>query len=59
MLFRCYKAGCRLGEFPILFENRRAGASKVNWMEAVRSMSNLLYLGLRNLFGLEESRRRV
>ncbi|MCS6866828.1 MAG: polyprenol monophosphomannose synthase [Gemmataceae bacterium] len=57
MLFRCYKAGCRLGEFPILFENRRAGASKVNRMEALRSMSNLLYLGLRNLFGLEEVRR--
>src|SRR5262249_54130288 len=37
MLYRCYRAGCRLGEIPILFENRRAGASKVNWKEAARS----------------------
>ena len=30
VLFRCYKSGAKLGEYPILFENRRAGASKVN-----------------------------
>ena len=53
VLFRCYKAGCKLGEYPILFENRRAGASKVNRKEAVRSISMILYLGLRNFLGLE------
>ena len=53
VLFRCHKAGCRLGEYPILFENRRAGASKVNGKEALRSIGMLLYLGTRNLFGLE------
>ncbi len=53
VLFRCHKAGCRLGEYPILFENRRGGASKVNRKEAVRSISMILYLGLRNFFGLE------
>jgi len=53
VLFRCHKAGCKLGEYPILFENRRGGASKVNRKEAVRSISMLLYLGLRNFFGLE------
>jgi dolichol-phosphate mannosyltransferase len=57
VLFRCYKAGARLGEYPILFENRRAGASKVNRKEAVRSISMILYLGLRNVFGLEPKRR--
>ena len=57
VLFRCHKAGAKLGEYPILFENRRAGASKVNRKEAVRSMSMILYLGLRNVFGLEEPRK--
>ncbi|MCE9564050.1 MAG: polyprenol monophosphomannose synthase [Planctomycetes bacterium] len=53
VLFRCHKAGCKLGEYPIIFENRRAGASKVNRKEAIRSMSMIMYLGLRNFFGLE------
>jgi dolichol-phosphate mannosyltransferase len=53
VLFRCHKAGCKLGEYPILFENRRGGASKVNRKEAVRSISMILYIGLRNFFGLE------
>jgi dolichol-phosphate mannosyltransferase len=54
VLFRCQKAGCKLGEYPIIFENRRAGASKVNRKEAVRSISMILYLGVRNFFGLEK-----
>ena len=49
MLYRCHKAGCRLGETPIIFENRRAGTSKVNWKEAARSISMLLWLGSRSL----------
>ena len=53
VLFRCHKAGARLGEFPILFENRRAGSSKVNGKEALRSIAMILWLGLRNFFGLE------
>ena len=57
VLFRCHKAGCKLGEYPIVFENRRAGASKVNRKEAIRSIAMILYLGLRNVFGLEGSRR--
>jgi dolichol-phosphate mannosyltransferase len=58
VLFRCYKGGCKLGEYPILFENRRAGASKVNRKEAVRSISMILYIGLRNVFGLEGRRKK-
>jgi dolichol-phosphate mannosyltransferase len=56
VLFRCHKAGCRLGEYPIIFENRRAGASKVNGKEALRSIGMLLYLGLRNFFGQEQTK---
>jgi dolichol-phosphate mannosyltransferase len=53
VLYRCRKAGCRLGEVPILFANRRAGQSKVNWYEAVRSMAMLLYLGVPAFFGFD------
>ncbi|QDU18453.1 polyprenol monophosphomannose synthase [Urbifossiella limnaea] len=56
VLFRCYKAGCKIGEYPILFENRRAGSSKVNRQEAMRSIGMILLLGLRNFFGLERRR---
>ena len=57
VLFRCYKAGCTLGEYPILFENRRAGVSKVSAKESVRSISMILFLGVRNMLGLERGRR--
>jgi dolichol-phosphate mannosyltransferase len=53
VLFRCHKAGCKLGEYPIIFENRRAGASKVNGKEALRSIGMILWIGLRNFCGLE------
>jgi dolichol-phosphate mannosyltransferase len=53
MLFRCKTAGCRIGETPILFENRRAGASKVNPKEAIRSLSILFVLGCKAFCGLE------
>lgn len=52
VLFRCFKAGCTIGEYPILFENRRGGTSKVNRKEALRSIGMILYLGLRNTVGL-------
>jgi dolichol-phosphate mannosyltransferase len=51
VLYRCRKAGCRIGETPILFENRKAGDSKVSAREAVRSMSLLVWLGLEATFG--------
>jgi dolichol-phosphate mannosyltransferase len=53
MLYRCRKAGCRIGETPILFENRRAGTSKVNPKEAIRSLSILVALGSLAFFGLD------
>ena len=48
VLYRCHRAGCQLGEHPIIFENRRAGASKVNMKEAARSVSMLMWLGMRS-----------
>jgi dolichol-phosphate mannosyltransferase len=53
MLYRCRNAGCRIGESPILFENRRSGVSKVNPKEAIRSLSILLALGSLAFFGLD------
>ena len=53
VLYRCRKARCRIGETPILFENRRAGASKVNPKEAVRSMAVILLVGLAAFFGFD------
>jgi dolichol-phosphate mannosyltransferase len=53
VLFRCHLAGARIGEYPIIFENRRAGSSKVNPREALRSISMIFYLGLRRWLGWE------
>jgi dolichol-phosphate mannosyltransferase len=53
VLYRCRKAGCKIGETPILFENRRAGKSKVNVAEAVRSIAMLLRIGVPAFFGLD------
>jgi dolichol-phosphate mannosyltransferase len=55
VLYRCRQAGCRIGETPIVFENRRAGVSKVNLGEAVRSLSVLCYLGVRAFFGYDQA----
>jgi dolichol-phosphate mannosyltransferase len=51
VLFRCHRAGARLGEHPIIFENRKAGTSKVNLKESVRSVAMLTWLGLRAAVG--------
>jgi dolichol-phosphate mannosyltransferase len=53
MLYRCRLAGCRMGETPIIFAERRAGASKVNTREAVRSLGILLYQGAKAFFGFD------
>jgi len=51
VLYRCRKAGCKIGEIPIIFADRRAGATKVNLKEVVRSLSIILWLGLGAMFG--------
>lgn len=53
VLYRCFMTGCRIGEIPIIFENRRAGVTKVNLTEMTRSFSLVVYLGLRAFVGLD------
>jgi dolichol-phosphate mannosyltransferase len=49
-LHRCYLAGARLGETPIIFADRKAGKSKANLREMVRSLFTLFCLGWRARF---------
>jgi dolichol-phosphate mannosyltransferase len=51
VLYRCRRAGCRIGETPIIFADRRAGVTKVNTREVVRSLSVILLIGLKAFFG--------
>jgi dolichol-phosphate mannosyltransferase len=44
MLFRALRADARIGETPIVFADRRVGASKANVREMVRSLAVLLKL---------------
>jgi dolichol-phosphate mannosyltransferase len=51
ILFWCSSVGCRIGEAPILFENRREGTSKINGKEAVSALWILFVLGCERLTG--------
>jgi dolichol-phosphate mannosyltransferase len=46
ILYWCKRVGCRIGETPILFENRRSGVSKINMREAASALWILFQLGL-------------
>jgi dolichol-phosphate mannosyltransferase len=56
MLFRCLLAGARVRETPIVFADRREGASKANVKEMVRSLSVLLKLGAAAWFSRDQFR---
>lgn len=56
ILFWCREAGARIGETPITFENRRAGASKINKMEAVNALRIIAELGMGRALGLDYAR---
>jgi dolichol-phosphate mannosyltransferase len=49
ILFLCRQVGCRMGETPILFENRRAGVSKINPREAIEALLIIFQLGVARL----------
>ncbi len=51
ILYWCKRVGCRIGETPILFENRRFGASKINMKEAASALWILLQLGVGRVRG--------
>jgi dolichol-phosphate mannosyltransferase len=46
ILYWCKTVGCRIGETPILFENRRSGVSKINMKEAASALWILFRLGV-------------
>ena len=56
MLYRCRRAGCRIGETPIVFEERRAGASKADLREAARSLAIILRVGIPAFLGMDSLR---
>ena len=45
MLYKCQRGGWRIGEVPILFENRRRGASKISRREVFKAAHTVLRLG--------------
>ncbi len=51
ILYWCRTVGCRIGETPILFENRRAGYSKINTQEAIKALQIILELGIARALG--------
>lgn len=52
MLYRCHLAGARIGETPIIFEDRRAGASKVTLHEITRSLAMIVRIGIPAFLGI-------
>jgi dolichol-phosphate mannosyltransferase len=46
VLYWCRRAGCRFGETPIIFEDRRYGSSKINRAEAIAALWIIFRLGL-------------
>ena len=58
-LFWCLVVGCRFGETPILFENRRAGSSKLNKAEAINAIRILFLLGVDRALGKTRARKPV
>lgn len=59
ILFWCRQVGCRMGETPILFENRRAGLSKINKAEAVDALRIILRLGIDRVLGRTRLHRKL
>jgi glycosyltransferase involved in cell wall biosynthesis len=51
MLFLVQNAGYRVGEVPIIFEDRKLGQSKISQQEIVRALNTVFQLFFRRLFG--------
>ena len=51
ILYWCKRVGCRIGEAPILFENRRSGVSNINMREAASALWILFQLGVGRIKG--------
>jgi dolichol-phosphate mannosyltransferase len=46
ILYWCRSVGCKFGETPIIFENRRSGYSKINAGEAIKALQIIFELGV-------------
>jgi dolichol-phosphate mannosyltransferase len=51
VLYWCKAVGCRFGETPIVFEDRRGGVSKINKGEAIKALQIILALGVDRMLG--------
>ena len=51
MLYKCQQSGYRAGEVPIIFEDRRQGASKISRSEIWKAAYTVLRLGWERLVG--------
>ena len=49
MLYHCQRRGFRVGETPIIFEDRRFGQSKISQQEIIRAMRTVFRLALHRL----------
>lgn len=49
LLYLCQRAGFRVGEVPIIFEDRRKGQSKINRQEIVKAIRTVFRLALDRL----------
>ena len=49
MLYRCQRQGWRIGEVPIVFENRQRGTSKISKAEIFRALQTVSRLGWERL----------
>jgi dolichol-phosphate mannosyltransferase len=59
ILFWCRRVGCRIGETPILFENRRAGVTKINKYEAYMALRIIFEIGVERALGRARIRKPV
>jgi dolichol-phosphate mannosyltransferase len=50
MLFKCQRRGWEIGEVPIIFEDRRHGASKISRREIFKALYTVLCLGCKRIF---------
>jgi len=54
MLFMCQRRGWQVGEVPIIFEDRRAGTTKISKDEVIKGQVTVFRLFLRRLTGAEK-----
>lgn len=58
MLFHCQRLGFRIGEVPILFEDRRQGRSKINQAEIIKAVGTVFRLARDRLVAKWRASRR-